>query len=68
MLAAEGAGYGVLHTVDQALPHQQPSETRKLSIVLVRSRTNQIEDLLPFSDAILNALRTITPGQIVWAP
>jgi hypothetical protein len=29
------------------------------------SKINQIEDLLPFVGAILNALTTITPGQIV---
>ena len=64
----EMAGYDVLLTVDQGIPHQQHSASRKLSIILVRSRTNQIEDLLPFVHAILNALKTITPGQIVPIP
>jgi predicted nuclease of predicted toxin-antitoxin system len=45
--AAELAGYEVLLTVDQGIPHQRSSLSRKLSIVLVHSRTNQIEDLLP---------------------
>ena len=52
----------------QGIPHQQYSAGRKLSIILVRSQTNQIEDLLPFVDAILNALKTIRPGQIVAIP
>ena len=65
LLAAEIAGYDVLLTVHQGMPHEQPSAVTKLSIVLVRSRTNQIEDLLPFVEAILNALQTITPGSIV---
>ena len=68
LLAAEMAGYEVLLTVDQGIPHQHHSAGRKLSIILVRSRTNQIEDLLPFVDAILNALNRITPGQIVPIP
>ena len=63
--AAELAGYDVLLTVDQGIPHQQNLAGRKLSIILIRSRTNQIEDLLPFVDAILNALETMTPGEIV---
>ncbi len=63
--AAELAGYEVLITVDQGIPHQQNFAGRKLSIVLVRSRTNQLEDLLPLVDAILNALNTIKCGQIV---
>ena len=68
LIAAEAAGYEVLLTVDQGIPHQQYSAGRKLSIILVRSQTNQIEDLLPFVDAILNALKTITSGQIVTIP
>ena len=67
-MPAELAGYDVLLTVDQGIPHQQYSAGRKLSIILVRSETNQIKDLLPFVDAILNALKTITPGQIVAVP
>lgn len=68
LLAAEAAGYDVLLTVDQGIPHQQYSAGRKLSIILVRSQTNQVKDLLPFIDVILNALKTITPGQIVAVP
>ena len=66
--AAEVAGYDVLLTVDHGIPHQQPSSIRKLSIILVRSRTNQIEDLLPVVDAILWALETIQPGQTIGIP
>jgi predicted nuclease of predicted toxin-antitoxin system len=66
--AAEIAGYDVLLTVDQGIPHQQRSADRKLSIILVRSRTNQIEDLLPLVDAIIQALETIQPGQTAVVP
>jgi predicted nuclease of predicted toxin-antitoxin system len=68
LLVAESAGYNVLLTVDQGISQQQRSASRKLSIIVVRSRTNQIEDLLPFVDAILKALTTIKPGQIVPIP
>ena len=68
LLAAETAGYDVLLTVDQGIPYQQHFAHRRLSIILVRSRTNQIEDLLPFVDAIAEALKTIMPGQIVSIP
>jgi predicted nuclease of predicted toxin-antitoxin system len=63
--AAELAGYDVLLTVDQAIPQQQDAAGRKLSIILIRSRTNQIQDLLPFVDTILAALKLIQPGQMV---
>jgi len=66
--AAEVAGYDVLLTVDQATPRQQSSGVRKLSIVLIRSRTNQLEALLPLAPAITNALESIEPGQTVVVP
>jgi hypothetical protein len=65
--AAESAGYEVFLTVHQGIPHQLHAGG-KLSIILVRSRTNQIEDLIAFIDAILQALAIITPGQIVAIP
>lgn len=66
--AAEVAGYDVLLTVDQGIPYQTVFAGRKLSIILVRSRTNQIEDLLPLVDAIVQAMEAIQPGQIVEIP
>ena len=62
---AELAGYEVLLTVNQGIPHQQNLAGRKLSIIPIRSRTNQLEDLVPLVEAILNALETMAPGQIV---
>jgi predicted nuclease of predicted toxin-antitoxin system len=66
--AAEAAGYEILLTIDHSIPHQQPFGRRTLSIILVRSRTSQIEDLVPLVDPILRALETIQPGQIVEIP
>jgi len=63
--AAESAGDDVLLTVDQGIPRQQPSSDRKMSIILIRWRTNQIEDLSPLAPAILNVLESIQSGQIV---
>jgi hypothetical protein len=66
--SAQVAGYDVLLTADQGIPHQRPFAGRRLSIILVRSRTNQIEDLLPLVNAILLALEMIQPGQTVAIP
>ena len=62
---AELAGYDVLLTVDKGMPHQQTLVGRSLSIMAIRSRTNQLEDLPPLVDEILKALAKTTPGQIV---
>ena len=66
--AAEGAGYQVLLTVDQGIPRQQTMVGRKLSIILIRARTNQMEDLLPLAPAIIKVFEFIQPGQIVLVP
>lgn len=68
MEAAELAGYDVLVTVDQGLPHQRSSVRRKLSVIVIRSRTNQLEDLRPLAGAILLALENIPPGKTVTIP
>ncbi len=61
--AAEDAGYDVLLTVDQGMLHQQRSINRRISIVVIRSRTNQLEDLLPFADAISQLIENIREGE-----
>jgi predicted nuclease of predicted toxin-antitoxin system len=66
--AAEDGGYQVLLTVDQGIPRQQTTGGRKLSIVPIRSRTNQMEDLLPLAPAIIKVLNFIQPGQSVSIP
>ena len=66
--AADAAGYDVLLTVDHAIPHQQRPSGSKPSIVVLRSRTNQIEDLLPLVPAILEVLESIRPGQMITVP
>jgi hypothetical protein len=50
---------------DQGLEYQQNLAGRKLSIISIRSKTNQLEDLLPFIDAILDALKTISAGEVI---
>jgi hypothetical protein len=52
LLAAEIAGYDVLLTVDQGIPRQQSLAERKLSVILIQTRTNQMEDLSLLATAI----------------
>lgn len=64
----ESAGYDTLLTVDQGIPHQQNLHNLRISVVIVRSRTSQLEDLLPAVGAVLLVLETIRPGEIVVVP
>jgi len=61
--AAELAGYEVLLTVDQGMRHQQNIARRRISVIAIHAKTNQLEDLLPLLQAIQDALRTAKPGQ-----
>lgn len=65
--AADAASYDVLLKVDRGIPHQQSAGLR-LSIILIRSSTNQIEDLLPLVDAISPVLGKIHQGQTIIVP
>jgi hypothetical protein len=62
---AELAGYDVLLTVDHGIPHQQSLAGSKLSIIVIHSRSNQLEDLLPLVGAILLGVENIRPGQTI---
>jgi hypothetical protein len=64
--AAESAGYDVLLTVDQGVPHQQNLDQRTISVLVIRSPTNQMDDLIPIVNAILVALNEIRPGQVAF--
>ncbi|MBI4910888.1 MAG: hypothetical protein HY820_45180 [Acidobacteria bacterium] len=65
---AETAGYQVFLTVDRGVPHQQNLVQRRISVLVIRARTNQLEDLLPAVGAILAALGEVEPGQVAFAP
>jgi hypothetical protein len=55
--AAQAAGYEALITGDRGIPHQQNRAGLNLSIIVLRPRTNQLEDLLRLVAAIDDALR-----------
>jgi hypothetical protein len=66
---AEGAGYNVLLTIDQGIPHQQPFGGRIISVIVIHAPTSQLEDLLPLAAEILLVLEIIIgPGQTMTVP
>jgi predicted nuclease of predicted toxin-antitoxin system len=67
--SAEAAGYQVLLTVDQGIPHQQAPAGRTIALIVIRSRTNQLVDLLPVVPEITATLNEpIQPGRISIIP
>jgi hypothetical protein len=53
-------------TVDRGLPSQQNLEKRKMAVVVMKAKTNQLVDLLPLAQNVLAALLDLKPGQAVF--
>jgi hypothetical protein len=56
--------YDVLVTMDRSIEFQQRLSTLPFGIVLVRARSNRMQDLRPFVPSILSALDAVSPGRI----
>jgi len=65
LAAAEAAGFEVIITTDQEIPYQQNLIVRKISIIVLCGPTNRLADLRPLFPAVIEALGSITPGQVV---
>lgn len=63
--AAEAAGFDVLLTVDQNIPHQQNLSGRRLSLLILYAGTNRLRDLLPLVPAAKAALVSIGRADVV---
>lgn len=61
---AEGR-WDVLLTSDRNIKYQQNMTGRKVSIVILRAKSNRTKDLSPLMPACAQALLAIQPGQVV---
>jgi predicted nuclease of predicted toxin-antitoxin system len=52
-------------TVDKGIRYQQNLRSATLGFIVLRARSNRLEDLLPLVADILTALGTIKPGDII---
>lgn len=51
-----------LLTLDKDIPYQQDLKSGRIAILIVRARSNRIQDLLPVIPDCLAALQSIKPG------
>jgi len=65
LAAADQAGFEVLITVDQNMPNQQSLRGRSISLLVVRARTTNLDDLLALLPDVLAALEVLGPGEFV---
>jgi hypothetical protein len=61
---AEAAGFDLFLTLDKGIQHQQNLAGRNIAILIVRARSNRLQDLLPHMDGCQAAMRSIQAGEI----
>ncbi len=64
-LALADSQFDVLLTLDKNLPFQQDLGSVRIAVLILRARSNRIQDLLPVIPDCLDALKSIRPGQVV---
>jgi len=65
LLALADPLFDVLLTLDKNLPYQQNLQTKRIAVLIVRARSNRIQDLLPVIPECLAALASIQAGEVV---
>jgi len=65
LLALADLQFDVLLTLDKNLPYQQNLDTKRIAVLIVRARSNRIQELIPVVPECLAALVSIQPGQVV---
>ena len=54
----------VFITVDKSIPWQQRLAHRPFAVVLLRAKSNRIEDLVPLVPTLLDILSKVTAGEV----
>jgi hypothetical protein len=62
--AAEAGKFDVFLTVDQGIEYQQNLTGRQIAIIIFRTKSNRLRDLLQLVPACLAHIESIRPGQI----
>lgn len=63
LLDAMVGRFDVLITVDKSIPFQQTLVGRPLALIVLRAKSNSLNQLKPLIPALLDALATIAPGE-----
>lgn len=65
LTAAEAANFDVFLTADQGIEYQQNLAGRRIAIIIFRTKSNPLRELLPYVPTCLTHIASIQPGQIV---
>jgi hypothetical protein len=62
---AESAGFDVFLTLDKGIQFQQNMAGRSIAILIVRAKSNRIQDLSPHVEACRVIIHSIQRGEVV---
>jgi predicted nuclease of predicted toxin-antitoxin system len=62
---AEAAGFDLFFTMDKGLQYQQNLAGRSIAVLIIRARSNRLQDLLPHLDACRSIMSSIQPGEVI---
>lgn len=65
LLALAEGKFDVFLTVDKGVRYQQNLSGRKIAVLIIRAKSNDIDDILPHVAACNLALQSINPGDVV---
>lgn len=65
MLAAATDEFDVLVTLDTSIEHQQDLGRFGIALLVLRGRTDRLEDLIPLMSRVNRLLPDLEPGQVV---
>ena len=68
LLALAQEEFDAFLTMDRGIEHQQDLRNVDLALVLLRARSNKIEDIVPLVDGVKAALSSARPGVVVRVP
>ena len=65
LLSVADKKFNVLLTADQGFEYEQTVANRRIAVLILAARSNQIEDLTPIIPEALAALRNLSPGLVI---
>jgi hypothetical protein len=66
LLALAEIDFDVLVTIDKSIQYQQNLTGREIAILVIRTKTSRLVDILPHVPAAVAALQNILPGQVIY--
>jgi len=63
---AERRGFDIFLTMDRGLEYEQNLRDRRIAVIILRTKSNRLTDLIPLVERCLVQMNSIKPGQTAW--